>query len=550
MRKQDKQFLVEGALLECPYGTKHCRLLGQPDDAALKIGNKTFLGINTTKVKENIEGFGQCTKEGEACEDVIILEEYWRNPVSGNGTLTVQGENEAIHRKGRLLCLYGKKEIYAITTGQKELTESEKKFIRYMQENFGFDEEVILIMLKVIHAIDETYPDETERKKAWIFARLMGGFTYGNGETDRLIEIRSKEMLEETGQEADPGIDWQDNRNKQIVNMAKWMFTAGASPYDVQREFLEKDREEREYLYFTQKLGISEDEYYQLRFHVMAQHEITSRPLHTFPDYMIAKAAPNNDNRDAWIKLYNPEYDKSGESINEDIESCFDVEWSRLYHNFIHIASDELERLKNDEELFLEYDEIEGKNAEKESPYSPIPQYADFSHQQILTATFLVEDGSVELDTATGIIHNIINPVETHAQNVGIGLIREGRTSLAGWQGDLRLADGKMSIDDYRADLDAVNISGYIMDEELGVIESINEYYDGLQRDEITREKQFLQNVGAGNEIMGALRIVVQDQLLAPILDFKEKAGLKVDEFTGNMDVMAFYLKLLVDGIL
>lgn len=273
-----KQFLVAGATLECPYGSRISKLLPGGKSDALSIGKKLFLSVNAAEKGKNIAGFEKCQSEyckGQPCECManMRLAKRWMNPVSGTKMLTVQNGEEAIHRKAKLLCLFGRTYIKALTTGQDELLPSEKKFYRYMRENFGFDDEVIGLMLKVIYAIDEKYPDKTEQEKAWMFARLMGGFSYGDGSEDKMIQKRDREAV------SDP-----ENAQKQKKDIRKWINTAGESPFmEGVSELAGENYENRERDYFTNILGLSEEEYKTLRFYVRTQHEITSRPEGSHP---------------------------------------------------------------------------------------------------------------------------------------------------------------------------------------------------------------------------------------------------------------------------
>lgn len=84
-------------------------------------------------------------------------------------------------------------------------------------------------------------------------------------------------------------------------------------------------------------------------------------------------------------------------------------------------------------------------------------------------------------------------------EDIAIDISNEYRMDLAGWLGDIMLADHKMSDDDYKADLDGVNISELIMNEDINTIEAVNEYYGSISNGTTTREKEFLCNKGEGN---------------------------------------------------
>ena len=95
---------------------------------------------------------------------------------------------------------------------------------------------------------------------------------------------------------------------------------------------------------------------------------------------------------------------------------------------------------------------------------------ADFAHQSITTATNL-----------TGTIKTI--------------------KDLSGWRGDVTYeadANPSMGNDDYKADLDAVNIAQRMKDTGKSYLEVANKYYQ--EADEV-REKEFLKNEGGYNKV-------------------------------------------------
>lgn len=533
---QEKQFLVSGAKLKCPCGTITCKLKAGKEYASMLIGAKTFLSVQATKEGENIEGFGmclsqKCTGGTIPCTARMLLAGEWVNPVTLNSVLLINEEDEAIHREAKLLCISGRASIQALTTGQVELTESEEKFYKYMREMFGFDDDIIEIMLKVIYAIDEAYPNESERMKAWRFARLMGGFSYGFGEENKFIEIRHK---------LDPeGSPDKGSTLKSIVDSFKWKVTAGDYP-DINIIVDEKD-------YFVNKLHLSEDEYYKLRFHVMAQHEITSRPACCFPDYItVGIEIPGSDGK-MFIHPYNEVWKNFFEKI--DSEGDFAVEWEKLYKQYVDIPEDVYELLASQYTLFADYTYIESNT--KDYPIGP--NYSDFAHQQILTATITLENAVAD-NQAGNSVKAAMNPLKVldsdyvkamfgpisllPSFNKGLDsvaayadvadeavkyMVHAYRTSLAGWLGDIRLADSKMSEDDYKADLDGLNLSNLIIKEDISTIEAINEYYSALESGAITREKEFLCNMGDGEALKGYENIKTLDNLYESI--FEKTAG-------------------------
>ena len=102
--------------------------------------------------------------------------------------------------------------------------------------------------------------------------------------------------------------------------------------------------------------------------------------------------------------------------------------------------------------------------------------HADFTHQSITMATHL-------------------NPGRFQLSDVYGG--RENVKDLSGWEGDTtkNATDMKPSIgeDDYKADLDSVNLIGR-MQKGQSYDQAISSYYADLQKDSTLREREFLKN--------------------------------------------------------
>ena len=102
--------------------------------------------------------------------------------------------------------------------------------------------------------------------------------------------------------------------------------------------------------------------------------------------------------------------------------------------------------------------------------------HADFTHQSITMATHL-------------------NPSSFQLSDIYGG--REHVKDLSGWEGDttFNANDMKPSIgeDDYKADLDSVNLIGR-MQEGQSYDQAISSYYADLQKDSTLREREFLKN--------------------------------------------------------
>ena len=72
----------------------------------------------------------------------------------------------------------------------------------------------------------------------------------------------------------------------------------------------------------------------------------------------------------------------------------------------------------------------------------------------------------------------------------------ENVNDFAGWLGDATITDSNdisFGNDDYKADLDAVNITQKLKSEKISYIEASNEYYSEMKRGEYTRAEKFVE---------------------------------------------------------
>ena len=109
--------------------------------------------------------------------------------------------------------------------------------------------------------------------------------------------------------------------------------------------------------------------------------------------------------------------------------------------------------------------------------YSKYSGKTDFAHQSITTATHLYD-----------------KPVPADIYGIFMG----GTSALAGWRGDVtKDAEAKPSLgnDDYKADLDTVNITSIMQKNKVDYISASNLYYDGISSGSYTRANAFKQNV-------------------------------------------------------
>ena len=140
----------------------------------------------------------------------------------------------------------------------------------------------------------------------------------------------------------------------------------------------------------------------------------------------------------------------------------------------------------------IKYKDLEYLKKSIRQQHAQTGNRSDFAHQSITTATILqpqifpnVNNGMWAINSNLGKTNNT-NPIHFTSE-------------LAGWRGDVTcqaLATPNMGNDDYKADLDAVNISSLMSQRRIGYVAASNLYYHELEVVSYTRAEQFIQNIG------------------------------------------------------
>lgn len=277
------------------------------------------------------------------------------------------------------------------------------RFFSSIQKQFGFDEETIRIMQNVYDALYQKYPDASQREIDWRFTRLMGGFQYDEKKLS--------------------AVEWND-----VAGCAIDQF-AGVDEYGNPFDLTEKG-------YFTGFLGIPEEDYRLLRYHVRLQHTIAG------------DGSKNFLVRDDFCNIKPERLD--------DLKK-----WRETCEEKTGIA------FQSDEEFWQFWNENYNKYTGK----------GDYAHQQITTAAILA--------TTIG--------KDGELSNLYLGEKDKGVTEYAGWRGDAILTPGAFGNEDYKADLDASNITWLMEKRELGYQEVLGDYYEQLEKG-ASRAELFLQN--------------------------------------------------------
>ena len=193
---------------------------------------------------------------------------------------------------------------------------------------------------------------------------------------------------------------------------------------------VEKMRVEKPILEIFKELGLKEEKAKELYYNLRLQHELASGEYSASGDLKKDHPLVYQDSKEAYQRAY-----KNSEN--------FDKFW--------------------DEKLKAYSNNGVG--------------HADFTHQSITMATHL-------------------NPSSLQLSDV-YGGCRERVKDLSGWEGDTtkNATDKKPSIgeDDYKADLDSVNLIGR-MQKGQSYDQAITSYYSDLQKDSTQREREFLKN--------------------------------------------------------
>ena len=215
----------------------------------------------------------------------------------------------------------------------------------------------------------------------------------------------------------------------------KWNETAGGLWQYFYKEFVsdpntgQKLRTLKPILEIFQELGLKEEKAKELYYNLRLQHELAS--------------GENNDSET--LKVNSP---KLYETYKKRYSEAYDKE-----EGFDQFWDSKLKAYSNN-----------GVG------------HADFTHQSITMATHL-------------------NPNQVQLADIYGG--RERVKDLSGWEGDTtkNATDKKPSIgeDDYKADLDSVNLIGR-MQKGQSYDQAISSYYADLQKDSTLREREFLKN--------------------------------------------------------
>lgn len=268
---------------------------------------------------------------------------------------------------------------------EKDYSQDDLDYKESLKVQYGFDDKAARIIVKLRRNIYNN-PKIKDGRKDYVFARLLGGLSYGN--------------------EYDP-----------FIKKVMWNTTAGEGQENLEdRDVILTMREQ-----YKEYGKLTDEEFEYLKYKVRIQHE-------------------NYGYYDSIEKKNLPEYKKSMETaLNRKL------------------TEDEFKRLWNEQ-----IDSFKGKT--------------DFAHQYITTATHLYGESRVP-DILGG--HEYTN-------------------NMSGWLGDTTNVAGdppSIGNDDYKADLDSVNITSIMKKDNISFVEASNKYYKNIENGTYNRAEEFKKNI-------------------------------------------------------
>ena len=138
---------------------------------------------------------------------------------------------------------------------------------------------------------------------------------------------------------------------------------------------------------------------------------------------------------------------------------------------------------------------------------------SDFAHQSITTATSLYRGGHLRSANIIAFENSYKNTAVPMYERIPKAIsklfgAKEYTDELAGWRGDATgeaLKEPMMGNDDYKADLDSVNIVSLMKKKDVDYATAVNQYYKDIREGEYTRARAFVENSGGRDRILKEL---------------------------------------------
>ncbi len=294
---------------------------------------------------------------------------------------------------------------------------SATEFVNTISAEYGFDKETGKIMYKLYSRMEKEYGEEASQR----FFAMMASFCYGG--TQSLKQ----------------GILWGIIGNIDPIGMLG------------KEDFI--------------KFGITEDEYYHLRYEVIMQHHF-------------CEVNSVEDVRRRMLRYFQPNKGSEMQQLlTQEMEQKYGMKINDLPEN------------------------IKLKIYQKNLLYK---NKTDFAHMAATTATILNKNPEKNLGNLAGIYNGIFSV--------------DGN---AGYVGDVYGTNGvtpSMGNADYKADLDAVNIA-YRIQNGTSLDVSILEYYREINGEKTNRAGEFLINMGDGDKQTGKEKIYMEAKNFCDMLE-------------------------------
>ena len=165
---------------------------------------------------------------------------------------------------------------------------------------------------------------------------------------------------------------------------------------------------------------------------------------------------------------------------------------------------------------------------------------SDFAHQSITTATSLYRVGHLRSANIIAFQNSHKNTTVPWYERIPKAVsklfgAKEYTDELAGWRGDATgeaLKKPTMGNDDYKADLDSVNIVSLMKKKDVDYATAVNQYYKDIREGEYTRARAFVENSGGRDRILKELldaELIEEDNLKSALKELREKNPVAYD---------------------
>lgn len=239
--KKSVKYVTAGSIITCNKGCAFSRI-NLPVDHGVET-KSTHLPILTVQDygSQNISSFGECAlKRGMQCSKCTPrVTSRWTQD-----TITTHSADAALLQE----------DAFAVcsTGGMIHIAEVNKtprsNLKAIFEEQYGFDERTVEIILDLHQAIEKKYADESQIKRDWRFTRLLGGLKYG---------LKEKE-------------GWADE--------FQWNQTAGDATLVDKKVWGIKTKEDKPVKeYMVNELGLKAGDYEYLQYKVRVQNTLVGR---------------------------------------------------------------------------------------------------------------------------------------------------------------------------------------------------------------------------------------------------------------------------------